>query len=370
MFHSDDWGHERRQGLGGRVRGAVGVSLLLVAACTSSGLPRIDVFHGSEQKVGHLGDAQSDFNLMGHVSNARDVQQFVYSLNGGPPRPLVIGLAKDGFGDGRRLASNGDFNADIPVSSLEPGTNRVTLTLTTVDDEVVETTVTISHYSGRSPLPVKINWREVSDPQDVGQYVDGEWALGPEGLSTVQSGYDRLFLLGESTWQDYEISTSLKVHDVTSKTGPRSGANGVGVIMRFAGHVVGGHRGFAAAQPKYGYQPFGAIAWLRWTSGSRRLPTREYYRGDRDLGLDFGRMDFQAEVWYRIKVRGETLPDPSAGTGLTRYSFKIWPEGEPEPSGWDWQEVQESEHALRRGGVALVAHHVHVTFGNITIAPL
>jgi len=31
---------------------------------------------------------------------------------------------------------------------------------------------------------------------------------------------------------------------------------------------------------------------------------------------------------------------------------------------------QKSLHALRRGGIALLAHHVDVTFGEVTVIPL
>jgi hypothetical protein len=41
-----------------------------------------------------------------------------------------------------------------------------------------------------------------------------------------------------------------------------------------------------------------------------------------------------------------------------------------EPPFWDWEHVQVSREALRRGGVALVAHHVDASFGDIAVEPL
>lgn len=340
---------------------------LLTLGCGPSEPPDLEVFHGEVQRVGHLGAAQPDFNLMGRVSPARGVRKLVYSVNGGDPVRLSLGLEDHGFGDGRRLGATGDFNADISISSLVHGSNTVTLTLSSWRNDPLQTEVLLERDTGSSPLPLEIRWSDVDDPQDVGQYVDGRWRLDDDGLRTAETGYDRLFLLGDTTWQDYELTASFKIHEVDLKTGPASGANGLGVIMRFAGHVDGGPRNFGAGQPKWGYQPFGAIAWLRWLSGPTRRPSNQFYRGDGDSTVDFDAAEIEYDAWYMIKALAESLPDTPLGLGVTKYSFKIWPHGESEPTDWVWQEIQESRDALRRGGAALVAHHVDVTFGDITV---
>ncbi len=307
---------------------------------------------------------------MGNVQDSRTTRLLTYSVNGGAPVPLTIGFDRSGFGDGRRLAANGDFNADISISQLSPGINQVNLTATGNRNLESTEVVSVNYEAGSSILPYAINWQTVGDPQNVGQYVDGHWGHSELGLRTTQSGYDRLFLIGERTWTDYEVSLRFAVHELERTTGPFSGPNGVGIIMRFAGHVTGGHRNFPHAQPKRGYQPFGAIAWLRWRAGVGRQPVREFYRGDNDSAIDHGSFDFAIASWYRMTVRCETLADSSLGHGVTRYSFKIWNESDAEPLTWDWQEIQQSEHALRQGGVALVAHHADVTFGDVSIMPI
>ena len=349
-----------------RVSSALAIAVLTLS-CGPSEVPIVEVFHGESQRVGHLGLAQPDFNLMGRVTPARAVRRVTYSVNDGEPTELSVGNGRHGFGDGRRLGSSGDFNADIPIESLLPGPNRVKLAVTSRGNDPVETEVLLNRETGASPLPVDVIWRDLDNPQDVGQYVDGRWLLDSEGLRTAETGYDRLFLLGDTAWRDYELSVPVKIHRVDSQTGPNSGANGLGIIMRFAGHVNGGPRNFAVGQPKWGYQPFGAIAWLRWISGSAHAPVRQFYRGDGDSTINFGEFPVVQGLWYRIKVRAESLPEEQPGMGSTRYSFKIWREDESEPNEWDWQTIQESLHALRRGGAALVAHHVDVTFGDIAI---
>ncbi len=352
-------------------------ALFQVGACGQGGQDfshgselSIEIFHGLSQRVGHLGDAQADFNLVGRVSPPARVKALTYSLNGAAAKPLVVPYRTDGFGDGRRLAANGDFNADIPIQSLEVGSNLVKLIATSLDGHAKVVEISIYRQEGTSPLSSRINWNKVKDPQDVGQYIDGKWGLEQRGLRVLRSGYDRIFLIGDIGWKDYEVRVSVVVHRVDQVTGPNSGSNGLGFIMRFAGHVVGGHRNFPFSQPKYGYQPFGAIGWLRWVGGPDADPQAQYYRGDNDKRRDYGAVPIALETPYVMKMRCETLPDTPDGQGVTRYSWKMWPSGEAEPSRWAWQQTQISKNALRQGGVALVAHHVEATFGDVNVESL
>ena len=156
---------------------------------------------------------------------------------------------------------------------------------------------------------------------------------------------------------------------VSETTGHLSGGNmGVGILFRFTGHINGGHRHFQKMQPKWGYQPFGAITWLEWM---RNIPVRppftQFYRGDNDMSINHTQFPVEVDATYWMKARCQTLQDQSDGGGVTRYSFKIWRDGEMEPDQWDWQETQVSKHANRKGGVALLSHNVDATFGNIAI---
>ncbi len=330
--------------------------------------PQIEVWHGHTQRVGHLGHAQDDFNLLGTLVGADGLEELTVDLNGSPLMPLTVAEGRFGF---RRLAQEGHFNADIPLNRLQRGTNRIVLQAHDGQDRVLSQEVTLDYEEGDCPLPFHIAWDETTDPQEVGQYVDGEWVLDGGGLRTGHTGYDRIFLIGNRLWQDYEVKTSVTVHGVAKTTGPRHGGNGVGVIMRFAGHIVGGHRGFPEDQPKWGYQPFGAIGWLRWKRNWPALaPRLEYYAGDADETQRYGFYEIKKGQTYWLKMACETLPDAPDGAGVTRYSFKIWPDGQVEPDTWRWQVVQTSLHALRQGGVALLAHYVDATFGDVTVMPL
>ncbi len=330
--------------------------------------PEIEIWHGLHQKVGHLGNAQEDFNVMGKVSPADSIASLTYRLNNGPFIRLNFGEDTPGY---RRLAELGHFNADIPIAQLQSGENIVEIIATDGKGRRISQKVIVDLQSGSYPLPVSIDWSNITDPQDAGQYVDGHWELEPNGLRTKHMGYDRIFLIGEKNWQDYEITVTALINQISETTSRVSGGNGVGILFRFTGHVNGGCRNFPKMQPKWGYQPFGAITWLRrGLDKSENLPSTQFYRGDNDRCISYTQFPVEPGATYWMKAKCQTLQDQGDGAGVSCYSFKIWMDGEKEPAQWNWQETQVSQHAMRKGGVALLAHHVDVTFGNITIVAL
>jgi len=68
-------------------------------------------------------------------------------------------------------------------------------------------------------------------------------------------------------------------------------------------------------------------------------------------------------VPYVFKMRVETVPGQG---GL--YSFKVWEEGQLEPSGWDLT-TQEELADPQNGSFLLLAHHVDASFGDVTVIP-
>jgi hypothetical protein len=328
----------------------------------------INLWYGNEQRVGHLGEAQADFNLLGDVEDPSFLTSLTCSINGFFPEwHLQVGGKPDGFGDGRRLARTGHFNADIPLDVLRPGENVITLTATYNEGDPFILTAYVQRETGEYALPTVIDWSRTANVQDVGQCVDGNWGIQEYGLRTLHSGYDRVFLIGERTWRDYEVNVRVTVHRVDEETGPHSGGNGLGILNRFQGHVTGGPRHFPPGQPKWGYQPFGSITWLRWMNGSGQAPDVQFYRGEGDGMTGHGTFDAEINATYHLKVRSTTLPDTPTGEGATLYQFKIWEQDTDEPGSWHFEETQVSPTALREGGVVLLAHHVDATFGNVVV---
>ncbi len=343
---------------------SAGPLLAIVALCAAQppAVSDIAIWHGDTQRVGHLGEAQDDFNVLGHIERWREIDTLAWSLNQQPAVPLS-------FRAYRRLVNEGDFNVDVPIGRLRDGPNTVTITAQRRDGGSFTRTVSIEKHAGACPLPFAIRWTEVKNPQDVGQYVDGRWALTPRGLRTAQVGYDRLFLIGNRTWRDYDVRTTFTVHELAERV---MNDAGVGLIARFAGHVTGGPEQFPSGQPKWGYRPFGAIGWLRWrgTPPNPNEPQKQYYPGANARFKDLGPFAFEREATYAIRFACRTLPDDPEGNGVTEYRCKLWPASAPEPREWSWQQTQVSRDALRTGGVALVAHFADVTFGDIVVAEL
>jgi hypothetical protein len=323
---------------------------------------RLEIWYGPEQRADECG-AQPDFNLLGHVEPWRQVLRLEARLNGGEWIPLS-------FRAFRRLAEDGDFNFDVSIASLQRGRNTITVRAVYTGGRALEREVEVRREAGAcKPLPLQLRWRQVNRLSDAGQVVDGLWRLSADGLRCARPGYDRLFLIGARDWRDFEVTFPVALHRVAVPTTALSGGNGLGVILRFAGHVNGGPRRFAAGQPKWGYQPFGALAWLRWDQADPSAPPAlQFYPGDSDRAENFGRFALQPERRYRMRACCQSLEDSADGEGRTEYRFKIWRAEEAEPPAWNWRRLQISRTALRAGGVALVAHHVEATFGDIDVA--
>ena len=67
------------------------------------------------------------------------------------------------------------------------------------------------------------------------------------------------------------------------------------------------------------------------------------------------------QTW--LKVRAESAP------GGTFYSMKIWPNGSPEPAGWDVT-GQAHPDTLENGSLLLLSHMADASFGAVQVTPL
>jgi hypothetical protein len=318
----------------------------------------VEIWHGLHRRAGHLGDVQEDFNLLGHVHAVNPIASLTCSVNGGAPSPLRFTVF-------RRIVKYGDFNADIPLASLYAGKNHVSIQATDSAGQTASAKITITrHLTGAYPLPAKIAWRSVQDVEDVGLCTDGRWTYGPDGLRTAEIGYDRVFLIGNRTWKDYEVTAPVTIHAFSQRNGPQSGSvHHAGFCLRWAGHSS--ENNAPGEQPKWGLHPRGGIVWV--TSRDGILPVmRQFYPGDSERWQTFAPFPIQFGRPFWMKGRCET----QEGDGVTRYSFKVWNTPEREPNGWDFQVIQKSELALRVGGLALVAHELDATFGDLLISDL
>jgi len=320
-------------------------SLTTEGVQTLSTGPVIDIWYGSHQVFGQLGNPQRWVDILGNVSDPDGVGSLVYSLNGGSELPLSIGP------NNVRLVSKGDFNVEIARTDLVSGLNQVVITATDTLSNATVATVTVEYIAGNTwPIPYTIDWSSIAAITDVAQIVDGVWTLETDSIRPGIIGYDRLVAIGDVSWDDYQVTVPITIHSTQS-----SNIGGVGVIARWQGHFQ-----VASDQPATGWSQLGAYGYYRFRDSGNHLalrlnagePIKNY-----DVQVDFG-------TRYILKIQVETRPAGQGGF----YKLKIWEDGQPEP-GWHL-EAQDSVSDLSNGSVLLVAHEADASFGDVSIVPL
>lgn len=403
--------HFRISALGINGFDATSENYTLTTSLTASE-PIISLWYQSEMWLGTSGGiGQNYFNIPGNVIDPdgdfiidydREPgepelnSRFTFSLNGGAPQELSVGP------DGTRLTNPGDFNVEIEVQDLLVGRNDVLIAAQDetgliasqrvivrfdpprerlwVREDVVEETAEcvelpiLPHSNTNLPRDYTIDWASSDRIADFGQSVDGQWVLEENGIRSIQPGYDRLFAIGDMSWQDYEVTVPVTINaiDTAGYTGV-SGGPGVGVIMRWQGHYPWTDEKGRVYQPRRGWFPLGVIGWYRLQQppeGDPYHPLGDHFEfvGNQSIYLQYDedvRVKLGVGIRYIFKLRVEsTRPDQGSN-----YYLKVWRDGQPEPNDW-LLDVEASSGNLYYGSVVLVAHHVDATFGNMTITQL
>jgi len=328
-----------------------GASTLTTAS--ASGAPTVDVWYGSSQTFGALGEPQTWVNVLGQVYDPDGLSVLTYSLNGGPEQNLSVGPF-------RRLAEPGDFNVELDFLELAPGNN--TVEIRAVDRLGFETNriVTVNLPGDNVwPLPYEVDWSTAAQIDDVAQIVDGRWSIMDGALTNDLERYDRIVAIGDVTWTDYEVTVPVTVKRIdTAGFGGVNTAPAAGVLLRWPGHT----NWTGDQQPSWGYYPLGGGAWVAFASdGTGELRLEDFTPGgvsERDP-----ESAILLDTTYIWKVRVTSQAD-----GSSLYQVKTWVDGAPEPA--DWQIADSEADDVPGGSVVLIAHFADVRFGNVVIAPL
>lgn len=317
--------------------------------------PQIDLWYGEHQSFGPMGHTQRWVNVLGHVSPGHEIQSLSYALNGGASRAISF---REDF---HRLARHGDFNVEIDRMRLQSGANRVVLRAATRTGQVSDCAMTLLYRDDphRWPLPYEVDWSQVTRIADAVQVVDGKWELTPQGIRSVEPYYDRVLALGDSSWRDYEVCTTVTFHGFTPPdTIPNTtGVTHAAIALRWPGHDPDGK------QPTVKWYPLGATAEFRLTGDLDQCRWR-IFDGKKEFYVESERRRVLAlEKTYGMKHRVETLPD-----GRSRYRVKLWPQDDSEPMDWDLERFETGD--LASGSALLLTHHADATFGNIRVVPL
>lgn len=303
--------------------------------------PTITVWYGDTQTFGSIGNPQQWINILGNVSDANGIGSMSYTLNAGSSNSLNFGP------DGKRLVNNGDFNIEIDKADLLVGANTVEITATDGLGASSTKNVTINYTSGNVwPLPYTVDWDAITNIEDVNQVaniVDGLWELTPQGIHTVQTGYDRLIAAGDVSWSSsMEVEVPITVHSA-------SGGSGVGFALGWQGHT-------GSASPRLDW-PLEAIGWVRNPAGSPYLEILTYP----GTGHGTQGVTFNLNTTYILKIRSE-----DAGSGNSFFQVKLWEDGTTEPTNY----MLDATIPSRNGSVLIITHQADVTWGNMQITPI
>ena len=157
------------------------------------------------------------------------------------------------------------------------------------------------------------------------------------------------FVIGDIAWENYEVTVPVTINDLPS-FGRRDGY-GVGFISGWTGHTDDPITGF---QPKSGFLPLGTISWYH----NDRLQIFTEAQTVRD---NTGKT-LEEDVTYIFKARYENAVGGE-------YSFKVWEQGQVEPTNWDVV-VSQTPSSNPTGSLAILAHEYDVNFGDIDVIPI
>ncbi|MEM9763686.1 MAG: Ig-like domain-containing protein, partial [Pseudomonadota bacterium] len=318
----------------------------------------INVWFGDAQRFGTPGETQVWVNILGNV--AGDIASLSYTLNGGAVRFLSVGP------DTRRLHENGDFNIDIAYDELDASATDdiVTITAVLTDGGTYTRDVTIDYEAGSGyAANYTIDWSSVTDIRDVVQVVDGRWDVDGDTIRPTQLGYDRLVTLGDASWDNYELTTTVTTYDLTNQDPRGRDGGGFAIGMLWTGHT---DEPVANFQPKSGWEPGAALFYTDDDAdGVGRFtlhPSENFFSR-----LDGQQFSLAEDATYNIVIRVEQV-------GLYDRSFKakIWGEGEVEPTAWTVEGVEtfSLDRAPATGSVYLNAHYFDVAFGDISVTEI
>ncbi|NND32715.1 MAG: hypothetical protein HKN76_09005 [Saprospiraceae bacterium] len=317
---------------------------------------KIDIWYGRHQRFGHLGISQRWINIVGNVSSKDSVTECFYILNNRPAQPFQLGP------DLHRLAKAGDFNLDLALTTLEEGENRLIISVISGSRQVNDTVFLQISKEAKWPIPYEVDFTVVDNLQDVIQVVDGNWNLTKEGVRTVEPYYDRVFCIGDTSWQNYEALVKLTVHDWTpSQPGPPTyNVSHFGIAMHWRGHHEDGN------QPRRKWYPLGAQGEFLLKEKSDSCHWRILFDGKNPdkppiYASGFNSIKKNRIIWVKSQVR-------NVENGNTVYKFKQWLDGQEEPAEWNLEGTEKGDYSS--GSLCIVPHNSDVTIHQVKIDPI
>lgn len=332
---------------------------LITSGCTTENLntqshdSKINFWYGKSQVFGNEGNPQKWINILGQVSDPDGIYHVYFLLNGDDMGPVHIGPSA------LRLVSDGTFNLEIDRNKLKAGVNTIAVKVTDLLGNLTQEEMSFNlHEDVFAQKPDTIKWNKVKKIQDVVQVVDGHWELTENGLKTIEIGYDRAFVIGDTSWSDYEIKVKATLHGLNDSElfwGPPSNGSAIHFGMRWQGHSAT----MGEYYPRVGWNDFACLAHYKIHKDTTYLGLWMEAPDDRIIHKTPYKIDYDIPHWFKIKVKTDE-------SGFTMYSFKVWKTENEEPQEWN-MEALGLEGSNRKGSIIIVAHNVDITFGDIFI---
>lgn len=334
--------------------------------------PAIRLWHGDRQRFGIGGRPAHACNVLGRVRPLPEAREggrpcaLFWRWEGGQLQPLSLGP------DQRRLAAPGDFNLELDWDAFPEGLDRTlefVLQRPGAPDVVRAVRLILEPPAAVPPAAAGVwNWGDgvaAALAQPAFGIADGRWHFEPGAARPIEFGYDRLLLIGDRSWRDYEVRTTLRLHGYNAGAFEWPSVHpAAGLVLHWPGHT---HHPFRhdtvplPRQPRSGVLPVGALAWYAWRPEHGFAP--ELWPNLRTLHAD---TSFPAWRWGRaMHLRAQAI----GSTEPARYRLKIWPRGTAEPDGWNLS-APGAPDGPRTGCLGLVAHHLAAEFGPVTVCPL
>lgn len=328
----------------------IGIFLLPVLNC---GAQEIDVWYGTDQKFGSIGQPQRWINILGSIGKPSEGTKLLYLLNDASGKELTLGS------DLHRLANPGDFNIELGWNEVDQGMNRLIIIKESVSGHGDSIAVSIQVEKGNKwPLPYEVDFSKLGDLQSVVQIVDGKWQLTPLGVRTAEPFYDRVLSLGDNSWYDYEAHIELTIHGWTpSEPGaPTYNVTHFGTALRWRGHHSD------RRQPSRKWYPLGAQGEFLLKNAQDSCQWRILFDGGKMKPQKYGLPTKGVAIEKRMHIRAtvQTLSD-----GHTQYRFRQWLSGKIEPSEWDVIGLEEGDYPS--GALCLVPHNSDVTIHRVAV---
>ncbi|MEM0925225.1 MAG: hypothetical protein AAGJ83_04235 [Planctomycetota bacterium] len=331
--------------------------------------PTVDFWYGEEQTFGALGDSNPLINILGSIRPASQAANIWYRLNNEKAQQMVIGP------DLHRLARRGDFNIEIERNRLRSGSNTLRITLHDLWGRKRVADLKIEYVGDRKwPLPYQVDFSKVEKLQSVVDVIDGKWDLTELGARTAEPYYDRTFAFGDRHWKDMELHAELIFHrqfvdfEHRVHSGPPYLSHAhASFNLRWAGFPEDG------TVPRRAWQSLGCLVALRCDLAQAKAGSywwmhygyaRKEIKAKRSEMTRDTRFEITPDQRYHYRMRAETVAD-----GRTRYSTRLWKDGEEEPAHWQMIGTDIAE-TVASGAIVFVVHHSDVTLCSIEVKEL